>query len=363
MLDIPEFRTKAEADLVEQEDQLQFPSRLEAATRVSVFRPRLEFDKIGLEQSNIFVLNNSTNSEAVVADRAQLKNYLIFVNSSLGVNYYLSGFRPTSFYGREQDFFYPEGRGTAMLGRYLVFRVNEPSAEVRLVLSVTSSTLGGGRVSLPSPTVAGEAVVEFGMLGQGSARIVSPPLRPLTAGGAHYLLLDLGRDAAAIPTPRTGLMNLYGTSILIDYRRVVTRGRHISLVDAAKFDTNDRPDGIRLFPKDLGDERLEYSGIYEDGWLGDAGFVILAGQADAKKIVIRGLLPMGIGLDSVDVAFQTNDGPKIHRTLTLGNFEVELPTAGSGPQRIEFRFSGLGHLPVGDRRPVTVQLMSMELAK
>jgi hypothetical protein len=143
---------------------------------------------------------------------------------------------------------------------------------------------------------------------------------------------------------------------------MVTFGRRIKLIDADKFDPNDRPDTVRTFPRDLGDERLEYSGIYEDGWLGDAGFVVLGGRAGATKVVVRGLLPQGIGLDSVDATFQVNGETELHRTLKPGNFEVEVPV-GAGVQRVDFRFSALGRLPGGEGRPVSVQLMYIGLEK
>jgi hypothetical protein len=338
---------------------LQFPARDGGTISATALKPRREFARIGIEQSDLSIFNDLNNSQPKIVDREELKNHLIYVSSSLGSHYYLNSTPAIGYYGGERDFFFPD-RKMAALGRYLVFRVNKPSPSVRLSLSVSSSFLGSN-TALPPAFVAGETVVDLGLRGRGSARVISAPFKPLAAGGAYYIVVDLGRDADAMATPRSGLMGLYGSTIQIDYRRVVTFGRRIKLLDGDAFDPKDRPSGLRSFPRDLADERLEYSGIYEDGWLSAAGYVVLAGETDTRRLKVRGSLPKGIGLDSVEATIQVN-GAEFHKKLTPGPFEIEVP-AGAGPQRIDFLFSNVGRLPGNEARPVSAQLLSMALEK
>ena len=129
---------------------------------------------------------------------------------------------------------------------------------------------------------------------------------------------------------------------------------------SAGFSANDRPSALRSFPADLSDERLEYSGIYEDGWLSEHGFLVLSGKSKTKRMMIRGLIPGGMGLDAVYAYVKINGGSSIGRMLNSGEFELELP-ASEGQQRLEFSFSVSKPLPGGDGRPVSALLKSVVL--
>ena len=172
-------------------------------------------------------------------------------------------------------------------------------------------------------------------------------------------LLDLGVDAKLLNVPRTGLMKLYGTKVPIDYRRMVAFARQIRLIDADASDSPVVPSSLAKFPSDLGNKDLEFSGIYEDGWLGDEGFVVLSSEKPGK-VVFRGLFPLWLGLDSVDLALTIEGGAPIRKRLEPGPFELELPV-GSGRSRIGFQFSAIGRLPAGDNRPAVALLSSVSI--
>jgi hypothetical protein len=116
---------------------------------------------------------------------------------------------------------------------------------------------------------------------------------------------------------------------------------------------------VNKFPSDLSNKNLEFSGIYEDGWLGDKGFLVLSSDKPGK-VEFRGLFPQGLGLDSVDLALTVEGGTAIQKRLEPGPFELELPV-GSGRSRIGFQFSAIGRLPGGDNRPAVALLSSVSI--
>jgi hypothetical protein len=135
--------------------------------------------------------------------------------------------------------------------------------------------------------------------------------------------------------------------------------RQIRVIDADASDSPVVPSRLAKFPSDLGNKNLEFSGIYEDGWLGDKGFLVLSSDKPGK-VEFRGLFPQGLGLDSVDLALTVEGGTTIRKRLEPGPFELELPV-GSGRSRIGFQFSAIGRLPAGDNRPAVALLSSVSI--
>src|SRR5258706_698213 len=154
-------------------------------------------------------------------------------------------------------------------------------------------------------------------------------------------------------------MNWYVTKVRIDHRRRVASARQIRLIDADASDSPVVPSRLAMFPSDLGNKGLEFSGIYEDGWLGDEGFVVLSSDKPGRA-VFRGLFPLGLGLDSVDLALTIEGGAPIRKRLEPGPFELELPVR-SGRSHIGFQFSTIGRLPAGDNRPAAALLSSVSI--
>jgi hypothetical protein len=356
-LGITEFARRAAPLMIRDTDLVSFPYRPLGGEPVVISKPPVEFSKTAVDGSRDSIFNEPERVDALTA-LALPANRLVFLNSSLGSHYYLPESGVTSIFATEKDTFFAGGKHAA-IGRYLLFRVNSPAKSVRLVLDLTTSILGDGSANLPPAVVVGENAIPVGLMGHGAARVVSPPFSPLIVDGVAYVLLDLGADAKLLNVPRSGLMKLYGANVPIDPRRMVAFARQIRLIDADALGTPVLPSGLVKFPADLANLNLEFSGIYEDGWLGNEGFVVLS-SGKPGKVVFRGLFSKGLGLDSVDLALTVEGGGSIRKHLEPGPFEIEIP-AGAGRSRIGFHFSAIGRLPAGDSRPVVALLSSISI--
>jgi hypothetical protein len=325
---------------------LNFPN---APAPLSTFKPAVEFSKKSDPWSLPSIYRGPNEPSA---------GELIYLNSSLGSYFYLPELSQISLFENESDTFFA-GSQFAAAGRYLLFRINSPAARYRLVLDLTTSILADGKSQLPPARVIGESAASIGLVGNGAARVLSPTFKPLVVDGVSYVLLDLGTDPKNIQTPRTGLMALYGNDVDIDYRRIVAFLRRVRLKseDASLADT--APSKVQSFPADLSNHNLEFSGFYEDGWVGDRGFLKLHSDA-AGSAVIRGTFPAGIGIDSVELSMTVGDGEPVRRTLAPGPFVISAP-APKGSSRIAFEFSKIGKLPGADGRPAVALISSVAI--
>lgn len=357
-LGITQFARRAAPLMTRDAVRVSFPYLPIGGEPVVSFKPLVEFSKTVEDSSQDSIFNEPTEGTDGPAALTLSANRLVFLNSNLGSHYYLPESGITSIFATEKDTFFPDGKHAAV-GRYMLFRVSSPTKSVRLILDLTASILRDGSATLPPAVVVGENATPVGLVGHGAARMVSPPFSPLIVDGAAYVLLDLGADAKLLNVPRTGLMKLYGTKVPIDYRRMVAFARQIRLIDADASDLPVVPSRLTKFPSDLGNKNLEFSGIYEDGWLGDRGFLVLSSDKPGK-VEFRGLFPQGLGLDSVDLALTVEGGTAIRKRLEPGPFELELPV-GSGRSRIGFQFSAIGRLPAGDNRPAVALLSSVSI--
>ena len=336
--------------------RLSFPRAGSPPIGIRTPKPLIDFSRLGEDFSSDSIYGIQGHPSAISAADAAQSNKLIFLPSDLGEYYYLPAFGVIGLFQTQRDFFYPEGK-LAAVGRYLLFRINAPAKLGRLVLDLTTTTLGDGCACLPPVSATGEEQVRLDVSGHGAARVTSPAFAPKVVDGVAYLLLDLGADARLFATPRTGLMGLYGTDVPIDYRKMVAYVRQIRFVDASSPDTVKPPAKIDAFPSDLAGAGLEFSGIYEDGWVGDQGFVTLFAQSEGK-VVMRGRFPAGIGLDNVQLALTVGSAAPVLKTLKPGPFVIEAPVA-AGSSRIGFRFSNIGRLPPEDGRPAVARLESI----
>ena len=78
----------------------------------------------------------------------------------------------------------------------------------------------------------------------------------------------MGQAGSSPERPRHGIDNLWGESIASDPRSLTSYVRDISLVSDAEYRQLRAPTLLEEFPSALGNADLEYSGIYEDGWVG-----------------------------------------------------------------------------------------------
>jgi hypothetical protein len=325
---------------------LNFPGALDP---LLTFKPPVEFSKISDPWSLPSIYRDPNEPPG---------GNLIYLSSSLGSYFYLPEFPKISLFETEGDPFFAGGH-IAAAGRYLLFRINSPATAYRLVLDLTTTILADGKAQLPAARVLGEGTASIGLVGHGAARVLSPTFKPLVIDGVCYVLLDLGADAKNIRSPRTGLMALYGNDVDIDYRRVVAFLRNIRLKSEDASFSGAAPSKVERFPADLANHNLEFSGIYEDGWVGDRGFLRLHSDT-AGSAVIRGTFPAGIGMDEVELTLKVGDSAPVRKMLAPGYFVISAP-APKGSSRIAFEFSKIGRLPVGDNRPAVALISSVAI--
>jgi hypothetical protein len=292
----------------------------------------------------------------------QVHDHLVLIESDLGGYYGLRGEARTAghiaVFQLEPDYFF-HGESMSAIGRVLLFQVLNSSRRVRLVVDYTASLNSDGRNAIPPVDVVGDTRASFGATGRGSARLISPPVAPQAIQGRYYISVDMGTDGQWFPEKRAGLMRAFGTDIRLDTRRITGFARDISAIDDGHFAALHPPAVVAHFPNGLRDTNLEYSGIYEDGWVAESSFLRLLQPAQSSMLRIRAkvlaLLPhppaLRVGLDGVTVA---------EVALKTGENDVKIPLAGTDTiRRVELHFDRAAHLSSPDNRPVSVLLRSV----
>lgn len=280
-----------------------------------------------------------------------MKNHLVFVSGSIGVMHAMSFGAKVGLYGIERDPFY---RGSVMsaLGRYLLFRTIAPSDRVRVALWVSASFDGPGNDHLPPAVAVGKRREPFGLVGYGSARVFSSVLVPRSMDDMRFIGLDMGRAPAPIPQPpRTGLMQLYGRHVILDPRLVTAWARDISLVSNRRYMRMRPPASVSRFPADLANPTLQYSGVYEDGWISNRAYFILQPPAPKTDLVVRALVPL-LGNPSyrTRVCVRLDAGPPICSVQGPGQFSFIQAVSSAARHRVEIDIAKPQRLPTGDQR-------------
>jgi hypothetical protein len=298
---------------------------------------------------------------------AGLQNHLVFVQSREGHHYYLGAAGQISVY-RPQPDSYRRGEYFFAIGRHLLFRVLNPAETVRVRLAMTSSILGAGRTDLPETATVRygpDAAIELGLVGSGSANVFSPPLRPLLVDGVAYIAVDLGRSPIPLGLPAEKLQSLYRPELSLDTRLALGYCRDISMVSEATYQARVLPREITHFPHDLLRQgRLEYAGIYEDGWMARHAFVKLGPVAAGDRIFITGTraaIP-GAGSDLPTITLRLDGRTVLSRALDLGAFSLEAVLDHPAREvKVELLVDGTVPLPSPDNRPVSLLLQSIRL--
>ena len=291
---------------------------------------------------------------------SDIHNLLIFVHSTLGNHYYLGDRRKISFLQQEPDPYRP---GLAMngIGRYFLFRIENPSPEVYLRVAATKTVMGPTNKSWSGAAVVrGARDVPLGLVGAGAENRIVGPITPVWVDGAAYVAVDLAQVPVAFPIKRTGFSRLYNRAVPLDYRRLVAFGRDISALSPAEYDALPRPRGVERFPDDLSRATgLEFSGLYEDRWVSPAADLILGEGRPGETVRLVGYVPTlpGLAGQAAGRLTVTINGEVQVLPSPPGRFDWILPIARPGPKtRIELRFSCPGVLPPGDDRPVGGQI-------
>ena len=300
----------------------------------------------------------SGNRILSLSDCRSVSDHLIFTDSELGHSYYLNPTPEiTALNQIEPDVLFT-GRTFMGLGRRLIFQVVNPTVGSRLAVEVTASIKGDGENLLPPAVVIGADRRPMPLIGRGSARVFSDPIEPLMDGSRAFVALDMGVDGQSFPDQRTGLMTLYGGHIPLDRRLLTGHARDISLISAREVDQLAAPTSIQKFSEDLANPDLEYSGIYEDGWISEAAFFGLTQPGGDAHVVVKGSVPL---IDDPDFSTELRvlvDGQEVgHSLLRPGAFEVRgIAPPGAGRRRVELRFSELQRLSGRDQRPAAARI-------
>lgn len=291
-------------------------------------------------------------------------NHLIFIHSQLGQHYYLGNQRWVAVNQLEPDLVF-RGQSMSGVGRHLLFQVIHPSEPVRFLLDMTATLKGDGENRLPPAAALGTNRQLFPIVGRGSARVFSPPLSPQRIRSRAFIAIDMGVQGQRFPDRRSGLMALYGTDIPRDRRQLVGFARNISLVSDEDYARLSPPRHLDSFPASLLNPDLEYSGIYEDGWISEAAFFHLTQPDTSSVVAVRGTVPrISDPFFSTDLRILVDGNEVARRVLTPGEFAI-WTVAPRGPRRrrVDLRFSNVQPLPGKDRRPVAARLQFVGFAE
>jgi hypothetical protein len=171
--------------------------------------------------------------------------------------------------------------------------------------------------------------------------------------GEPYVLVDMGVDGRQQPVPISGIENLYGRGVALDPRYLTAYVRDVSLVSDAQYDALRAPAALRNFPADLGNPDLEYSGIYEDGWVGDDAYAFL-GAGPAADLVVRAEVPQMV---KQRLTVLVDGRPVSSVGAKPGMLDLRIPVrAASTRRKVELRWARTVPLKPPDFRPVAARL-------
>ena len=257
---------------------------------------------------------------------SQVKDHLVFIHSELSPHYYSSARFKAAFFQREPE---PITHGDVYFhgsGRYNLFNIIHPSPNLRLIVDFSRTSLGKGRSKLPSKAiVVGEKDYPLPFVGHGSARVVSPPLKPEYFEQNAYITLDFGEVPHPIEKEKTGLMRLWGVKFNLDDRRLVGFMRDASVITEEQYLALPRPTKINDFPGDLARyPGLEYSGLFEDGWVAEDAFFKLGPSRAGQILTFKGTIPdiKKFREQGVDVTVSINEKPTEIVNLKSGDFTL-----------------------------------------
>jgi hypothetical protein len=306
--------------------------------------------------------SHSNNDPALVTRVPQENesNFLVFVASEFGNDYYFSGrdrfLGRISMYQVEGDFYFPS-RSMTSLGRDSVFQALGASPRVRLSVEYTASLNGDGNNAIPPASAIGDDRYPFVIRGRGSARLFSAAMNPQRIQKGNYVALDMGTWGQQFPDRRSYLMNLWGKSFRYDSRKIVGFARDISLISDEEYQSLNPPRSIERFPADLGNKNLEYCGIYEDGWVAEDSYTVLLEPPGSSVLNVSAMVPALPGKPAASRITIALDGRDVKtQPVRPGPVSVDIPLQGEGKHRIDIRFDRAAGLPSPDNRPVSALL-------
>ncbi|MEI8088745.1 MAG: hypothetical protein WCG63_04035 [Opitutaceae bacterium] len=297
---------------------------------------------------------------------SQVKDHLVFIHSELSPHYYSSARFKAAFFQREPE---PITHGDVYFhgsGRYNLFNIIHPSPNLRLIVDFSRTSLGKGRSKLPSKAiVVGEKDYPLPFVGHGSARVVSPPLKPEYFEQNAYITLDFGEVPSPIEKEKTGLMRLWGLKFNLDDRRLVGFMRDASVITEEQYLALPRPTKINDFPGDLARyPGLEYSGLFEDGWVAEDAFFKLGPSRAGQILTFKGTIPetKKFREQGVDVTVSINEKPTEIVNLKSGAFTLtRLIKEATQITSISLHFSDAQVYGTDDPRAVSASITEISI--
>ena len=290
----------------------------------------------------------------------EFTDHLVLLESSIGAGRLSTN---VASYQLERDPLFP-GNTMSAVGQYHVYEILGPIEGSRVELSLSASYSKQEDFRIPAARVAGEVDVTLPVVGRGSARLISVPLKPRQIDSSDYMGIDFGRPGALIDPERKGPMTLFSQNVKLDIRRVVLWARDISYISPSQYVALTRPKAIQAFPSALEDRGLEYSGIFEDGWISDAAYVVLQSSRDSGKrsLFVSGLIPDINGAPfSAVVTIKVNDEVVYTGKHAKGVVSITVPldhasVNGESMAKVQIESSAFQRLPNGDNRPVSMHI-------
>jgi hypothetical protein len=301
---------------------------------------------------------------------SQVQDRLVFIHSELSPHYYSSARFRAAFFQREPE---PVTKGKAYevyfhgTGQYNLFHIINPSPKLRVMVDFTVTDLGNGRSLLPPKAfVEGEENYPIPFVGHGSARVVTEIIKPEYFEQQAYITLNFNEYPHVIVKPPSGLMRLYGQKYALDDRRLIGFTRDISVITDAQYQALPRPTKISDFPDDLARyPGLEYSGLYEDGWIADDSYFKLGASHPGQVLYFKGYIPDNAKFRAkgMDLTISINDKPTEVVHLTAGDFILtRLIKEPAAITSISMHFSDSEVFDSGvDLRPVSASVREISI--
>ena len=316
----------------------------------------------GLSLLNRYRFPELTGPGLVCAPLSEFQNFAVFCDASGARQHFVGMSAPEeiALYQLEQDPVFRD-RTVGGVGRAMLLDVLNPAPRVRVLVNCTGSfRRDAAQRQVPPVHVTGDQRVALGAIGSGSARLVSPPVATQPDGPGQYLALDFG-PTGRNPNQLTAIERLWGAHLPRDRRRLAGHARDISVLSEEEYAAFRPPERVERVPDDLTHPHLEYSGLYEEGWVGTEFKVRLTQPAPDQEAVIRGMIPqIGAAEFRTEATVLVDGRPGAPRALSPGEFELRVPGgAAPGPRWIEVRFSRAQVLPAPDGRSAVALLRSV----
>lgn len=279
------------------------------------------------------------------------------VRASRGITGQLPSKIPAAMVSRSEPDPLIRGGQIEAVGRSLLFAVLNPSAKIRLVIDFTATLNADGKNRIPPISVVGARRTAFEAAGRGAGRLISPPFSPRLVRGVPMLAVDMGTDGIRFKHRRTGLSALFGSQYELDPRLLVGFVRDISVISEAEYRSLRPPAAIARFPADLRNHALEFSGIYEDGWISEHAVAWLTAPNGARALTVRGTIPEIGDAAPSEIALRVDGFTRAAQPLLPGNFEIRSEERGDGRRhKVELIATRGLRLPGADHRVVAAHL-------